>query len=900
MKTKQHEKLISVIIPAYNVADYIGETIDSVLAQTIGFRENIEIIIIDDGSSDATEEICRQFANDCPENIFYFKQKNSGVSAARNNGKRRARGKYISFLDSDDKISPNFYAELVKFLEQNPEIPFAVGRVRLFEARKAWHFLDYRFTNTRIIDLNETPEMIHPLLGGTVYVAKKIRKIFFDQTMTHIEDAKFNDSVLLVNGKNSGEYEYGVVREAIYYYRKRAQEKSASNNAKEKKTYYNSLKKYFAFASQPKNKSQKFMQYQILYRVGWDITTRNKPKILTAREWSQYKNLLKNLIRELDLDVILRGAKNNNTQQKLAFLKIKLGGKKPSAKILREYSELFETFAKNMNAGIRLINLQDGKIVIDAIIGVALEMMGAKLKIKFNNREISYQKSALKSYVFDENILSGAHVHFAIPAQESGEIKFVLESKFFAHVDLRIVYTWQSRLSNRKYDYRLIGRKFLLLPGYEKKSLRIETFRLRRIWKREIMFFLQNFLVKDYGLKRQKWQTLVVEFWRILTLFNLRFRESHAWIFSDRTISGADNSGVLFEYVSEKKLKNVHAYYAIEKNTKYFRELKRKKYRVIKYGSWRHLYLAMNAEFLLPSHMDFIYLFPKEKLWRKYSGLMQYDVIHTQHGIVLNDMSGYIGKLNKNASMILSACEWERNNILRGDDYGYDACEIVLTGLPRYDKLVDNSQNEKIISICPTWRTWLAGASELGHRAKNDDFRESDYYQFWQKLINDEKILRALKKSGYKIKFYIHPNHIANRTDFSAPAELVGIPQFPYDYNQIFAESALFVTDYSNTLFDFAYLRKPILHLQFDQEIFSEKHGSIKERLFDYNKQGFGPVCQNYREAVEKIVEFLQKEDKTISPKYKKRIDRFFTFSDQKNCQRAFSAIQKYQKRRKI
>lgn len=160
--------------------------------------------------------------------------------------------------------------------------------------------------------------------------------------------------------------------------------------------------------------------------------------------------------------------------------------------------------------------------------------------------------------------------------------------------------------------------------------------------------------------------------------------------------------------------------------------------------------------------------------------------------------------------------------------------------------------------------------------------------------------MRALKKSGYKIKFYIHPNHIANRTDFSAPAELVEIPQFPYDYNQIFAESALFVTDYSNTLFDFAYLRKPILHLQFDQEIFFEKHGSIKERLFDYNKQGFGPVCQNYREAVEKIVDFLQKEDKTISPKYKKRIDRFFTFSDQKNCQRAFSVIQKYQKRRKI
>jgi glycosyltransferase involved in cell wall biosynthesis len=88
--------LVSIIIPCYNSANYISETIKSVLAQTY---KNFELIIIDDGSTDRSAEIITFFHD---ERIIYNYQKNSGAPAAKNNAIKKAKGNYISFLDSDD------------------------------------------------------------------------------------------------------------------------------------------------------------------------------------------------------------------------------------------------------------------------------------------------------------------------------------------------------------------------------------------------------------------------------------------------------------------------------------------------------------------------------------------------------------------------------------------------------------------------------------------------------------------------------------------------------------------------------------------------------------------------------------------------------------------------------
>ena len=99
---------ISVIVPVYNVEKYLEETIESVIAQTLGFK-NIQLILVNDGRPDNSEEICLKYKEKYPDNVVYLKQKNSGVSSARNNGINVATGKYIQFLDSDDNVNTRLF-----------------------------------------------------------------------------------------------------------------------------------------------------------------------------------------------------------------------------------------------------------------------------------------------------------------------------------------------------------------------------------------------------------------------------------------------------------------------------------------------------------------------------------------------------------------------------------------------------------------------------------------------------------------------------------------------------------------------------------------------------------------------------------------------------------------------
>lgn len=107
--------LISIIIPIYNVEEFLPQCLDSAINQTY---RNLEIILINDGSPDNSEAICLEYAKK-DDRVKYFKQKNGGVSAARNNGLGQASGDYIFFLDSDDYLSADCINDLVSCVDGN-------------------------------------------------------------------------------------------------------------------------------------------------------------------------------------------------------------------------------------------------------------------------------------------------------------------------------------------------------------------------------------------------------------------------------------------------------------------------------------------------------------------------------------------------------------------------------------------------------------------------------------------------------------------------------------------------------------------------------------------------------------------------------------------------------------
>lgn len=130
---KHKRRSVSVIVPTYNRANYIGEAIDSLMVQDIADCD-LEIIVVDDGSKDNTEEVVRSYG----ERVRYIRQENQGVGVARNRGIEEARGEWVAFLDSDDRWLPFKLSLQFKVLDHFPEI-------------KVIHSNFYTFNGDRII-----------------------------------------------------------------------------------------------------------------------------------------------------------------------------------------------------------------------------------------------------------------------------------------------------------------------------------------------------------------------------------------------------------------------------------------------------------------------------------------------------------------------------------------------------------------------------------------------------------------------------------------------------------------------------------------------------------------------------------------------------------------------------
>lgn len=126
MLKQEENPLLTIIVPAYNVEKYIAECLDSLVNQTV---KNHKVIIINDGSSDKTEEICWDYKEKYPDMIIYIYQKNSGQGEARNVGLKMTDTPYVAFLDSDDWLNIKYvecFLKLIQNIDEKPDIVFTL------------------------------------------------------------------------------------------------------------------------------------------------------------------------------------------------------------------------------------------------------------------------------------------------------------------------------------------------------------------------------------------------------------------------------------------------------------------------------------------------------------------------------------------------------------------------------------------------------------------------------------------------------------------------------------------------------------------------------------------------------------------------------------------------------
>ncbi|OOR90184.1 hypothetical protein B0181_04730 [Moraxella caviae] len=214
MNSANNTPLVSIVIPYYNCAKYILETLDSIKSQTY---TNYEIIIVNDGSNPSDTQFIENVLK-TESKIKYIYQENQGVSAARNAGGHIAQGEFLLFLDADDVIKPTFLEKTLSAMLQNPNCKLAYTRVEFFEAQTGeWKLPAYTdFKNLLISNKIPATHALHKkvdfdAVGG------------FDEGLLTHEDWDYWIRLL----KNGGD----VIRldEILFKYRKRNDNSSLIN-----------------------------------------------------------------------------------------------------------------------------------------------------------------------------------------------------------------------------------------------------------------------------------------------------------------------------------------------------------------------------------------------------------------------------------------------------------------------------------------------------------------------------------------------------------------------------------------------------------------------------------------------------------------------------------------------
>ena len=262
----------SVVIPVYNVEGYLAETLDSVIGQSIGFENNIQIILVNDGSPDDSEKICLEYAKKYPDNILYLKQENKGVSAARNYGMQYIEGKYVNFLDSDDKWTSGSFQAVYDFFEKRRDkIDLVACPQKFFEARDDYHWLFFKYEQgSRIIDVLEKYNYVQMHVTASFVKAEVLKTHRFDEKLKFAEDSKFVNSIILDKLK------YGVVADALHLYRKRVNASSAIQNKGTSKEWYLDTPEHYYLELIQESLDKYgtvllYIQYLILYDFQWRL-----------------------------------------------------------------------------------------------------------------------------------------------------------------------------------------------------------------------------------------------------------------------------------------------------------------------------------------------------------------------------------------------------------------------------------------------------------------------------------------------------------------------------------------------------------------------------------------------------------------------------------------------------
>ena len=914
--------MISVVIAVYNTAAYLQEMIDSILAQKQDilsrhlrtnpdaifqkyvFQNIYEIILVDDGSNDGSGDICDCYATRYPW-IKVLHQEHSGVSAARNVGIAVAQGKYITFPDSDDKLSENVMEECFQFFEKHEnEISMVTYPLCFFDAQSGNHWTSYRFENgTRILDMLHEWDKPQYFTAASFFKTDCIKNhIMFDENISNGEDIKFVHNVLFHDTAR-----IGLISNCTYWYRRRSiGEQSAIQQSKNTEQYYipyitEMLEWLFSEAKNAYGEIPKYVQYAVMGQLQWRLCSDEDGRIAKAvigeDRFAEYKRLIKSLIKQIDTDVLM--AQKQLFREHLFYLgnvktNFNLQKKYDGENIHYYFDDIFCSDAASCYLRLEFMTIENNLLCLEGFsanlepncenwihIGKKKQMVETCIE---NNRnvmildEVALYVDAFKiriplTTIDRENIYFGSTIN-GIDVIKTKIVlgKFMPISKILN----------KSYYSERNWTIRLEGNKLcvwnmtslLQIPDFEQE---FEEQILNGIYGKQ-QDIVEAIAIRRQALNRRAWNR----------------NSKQIWLISDRYSNADDNGEALFKFLMEKGDLQAEIYFVIAKDSPDFERLSAIG-KVVVQDSMEHMILHLTADCIISSQADEYIINP---VWRKnfvdniYKDLYcRKKYIFLQHGVIKDDLSQWLNRYNKNIDGFICSAFQEAESI-HDCDYCYDNNHIWLTGLPRYDRLYHNEK--KYILVMPTWRKWLMKDFNTVDSDKDavqvkTDFIATDFYQFYNALLNDSTLLNACETYGYMLCFLPHSNLRSSMNTFDKNENVLFF-NFEKKYCDAFAEANLLITDYSSTAMDFAYLRKPVIYAQFDKERFFSGEHTYQKGYFDYEKDGFGEVVYDLEHLVAEIISYMQ-SGCVLKEMYRKRIENFFAYNDYNNCQRVLDKV---------
>lgn len=891
----------SVVVPLFKVEEYIQDLLDSFSLQEAGAYE-VEYIFVDDGSPDASGDIVEQWISKSSLNAQLIRQANQGVSAARNAGIQAATGNWITFPDSDDFVDRAYFKNVAEFISKTSKDDvtiIAANIVRYFDDGRYFknsHALRFKFAKgNAVVDIEQNPDFIQLSAPTTFYRTDDLKAsgIRFRVGLHASEDALFTSEVLL-NVENP---KLGVVRDSRYFYRKRASENSAVDGfRKDPNSYFERFEKgYLSLinsAIDSKGYLPRWLTSLILYEYRWlflyETNIKSKAVVLSDTEKERFIQLTQSILSSIKPGQIEDYRVTPMQYETRLLLQALAGGNFPSQTV----------FVNDYDPDLKLSKITywfTGEVPAEVV-----SCYGKPL-------QITYAKTQSLDY-FGQSILKKRIIW--VEAREQLEVEIDGRSMPIS-VGLPPLRTFQLTRQATKEEFnfattdsfRLVklstaGQNRILkaLAPMGIESQKDVGTRALRSARRRLGKQRRTLLKKKANLANADLRKKLVEARKSPAA---KKNYADAWVLMDRVDAGGDSAEHLYRYIKSSK-PEINAWFALNRDSRDWNRLQSEGFKLIDYGSFEFKLALSFAKNLVSSHADIEMTEPipqdvypqKRKPWK---------FVFLQHGVIQSDLSGWLNQ--KDIDLFVTTTRDEYDSIA-GDNtpYKYSAKDTALTGLPRHDNLLKLAatvgSDKRYILISPTWRHFLVKPKVIGsgERAAASDFYESDFYLAWMSLLTDQRLIDRAAAKGLEIAFLPHPNLEEAMAEVSLDPRIKRMSYRNGQIQELFAQSAVLITDYSSIAFDLAYVDAEIHYFQFDKEdMFGGKH-TMSQGYYDHEIDGFGPV----HESVDSILDGGEVGLLGISGQrkdiYADRVRKTFAFHDSGASERVVAAVEKLRK----